>query len=201
MSKNERMAENIMNAWHKIVLDPPMQFIDLLAAETKKTAGVRPSEQDVKNFIRTKIGYPSEHEQSPPSDTRNIPNRIVHVHTNRKDKYTGTKPIWFSLGGEDRTVKSWKEMVVKVCEIAASQNKDTFEKGTWLIKGAGGRDEDRCYFATSQGSEDYLRKGKQVPGTGLHVETNLSANNAKSLCDAISNVFDYGKEIRVKLWE
>ena len=54
----------------------------------------------------------------------------------------------------------------------------------------------RPYFSRSK---DALGKGKKVPGTDIYVETNLSANNAKSLCDAISKVF-YGKEICVTLW-
>lgn len=191
MSKNVCMSENIFNAWKKIVLDPPMGFIELLAAETEKTAGIRPSGRDVKSFIRTKIALRSEHEESPPR-SRQTPNR-VYVHTNLDGEYAGTRPKWFSLGGEQRNVRTWREMVVKVCEIAAAQKKDDFKGVLFRICAHG----SRLYFSRSK---DALRKGKNVPGTDIYVTTNLSANNAKSLCDRISEIFGYGREIRVELW-
>ena len=54
----------------------------------------------------------------------------------------------------------------------------------------------RVYFSREQSA---LKEGRLVKGTDIYVETNLAANNAKALCDALVRLFGYGGAIEVGL--
>jgi len=83
-------------------------------------------------------------------------------------------------------------MLETLCAVIARQNPQEFPSVIQNIRG-----KRRIYFSVH---ENQLTKACKVPGTDIYVETNLSANNTKSLCDALSSYFGYGPVLVIEFF-
>ena len=166
-------------AWNRLVKDADEGLIELVASATEKLSGVKPSNERVGLFISDNtagLTLPTHDEDSksirishaPPSNSRYQPTG-----------YTGRRVSSFVLDGRTYEVESWKDMLVKVCEIEARRDPQKFEKVS-LLKG-----RKRTYFSPSSTS---LTSAIRVKGSKFYVETNLSANAVVRLCNDVLSV-------------
>lgn len=81
----------------------------------------------------------------------------------RKSPRKGTRPIAFTLGAERKEVSSWRDLMTKVCELAANKAGDEFERAALSIS----------RFSLSR---ENLHTALPITGTRLYVEGNLDAN-------------------------
>ncbi|MCK4527912.1 type I restriction enzyme HsdR N-terminal domain-containing protein [candidate division WOR-3 bacterium] len=102
------------------------------------------------------------------------------ITSNNEDKVR--KPIrkikGFSFNGETYKVKTWTDMLHKLCCLITILHTDTFMR---LL-------ELKSHFSTNV---DSLRRPKEIDGTDLYVDTNLSANGVEKLCKKIVELFEY----------
>ena len=184
--KKSLIERTLPKAWEKIITEPDEQLVELLADTTEKLCGYRPDSEAVAKFIHDII-------KSPP---------IMHTHTQnihtlspqkvKNDKkvyiptgYTGKSITAFVLDGTRYSVKSWKEMLLKVSELMYIKYPSRFEDVLTLV----GR--KRPYFSKNP---DELRIPSEIRGTGIYVETNLSANHIVKITKRVLNMFGYQED-------
>jgi negative regulator of replication initiation len=191
-SAEENCHTFIAQAWNHLLLVPPTELLRLLTSAVKKHFSIAVSEHDIRHFLLAKADAGAVPIASATSATRRVLRRRLEVEVNSAGQMKGGKPRSFSIGGETRLVNSWKELLVDLCEIIASQNKADFPLVIEHIQG-----KRRRYFSNRPGN---LTDARSVPGTNFFVEANLAANNIKSLCDALSQYFGYGPEVQLQFW-
>jgi hypothetical protein len=92
----------------------------------------------------------------------------------------------FTLEGVKKyKVRSWKELLIKICNIMMSTHRNNFEKVLKLV----GR--KRPYFTKNSGE---LRSPERINGTNIYVEVNLSANSIVKLSENILALFGYKED-------
>jgi hypothetical protein len=182
----------IAKAWNHLLLVPSTELLGLVASAVKQHFNLDVSEHDVRHFLQAKADAGAVPLTSATSARRRVLRTHLEVDVNASGRMKGAKPRSFSIGEETRLVNSWKEMLVDVCGIVASQNKADFPRVVEHIHG-----KRRSYFSLRP---DHLTDGRRVPGTNVFVEANLSANNIKSLCDTLSRYFGYGPEVQLQFW-
>jgi hypothetical protein len=181
--------DTILMAWKKLTLNPPMSLIELITKETEASTMLTPSSSDVKAFITTKLALRFENEIILPK--REMYTKMIYVSTGSRGRFAGTQPECYQIDGKMRVVNNWREMIRDLCELVANENRDNFPKVLDLIRG-----DRREYFAKDM---KYLKVWHRIGETNILVETNLSANNSKTLCDAIAKLFGYESPIKVNI--
>jgi negative regulator of replication initiation len=94
---------------------------------------------------------------------------------------TGRKPIAIAVLGESQPVRSWKGVLLAVCNVLARRYPDDFATQAAQIKG-----RKRHYIAPA--SEGMISPAP-IENTNLWVETNLSAVNIIGLIDRMLQRF------------
>jgi negative regulator of replication initiation len=122
---------------------------------------------------------PHLEEEKPPSK------RSTYI----KKGYTGKMINAFVFNGKRYTVKSWKQLLLTVCNTIANLHKD-FDK-VLSLKG-----KKRPYF-TKNANE--LRAPKKISGTDIFVETNLPANHIVSLSEIVLSLFRYNEHLIIEI--
>ena len=88
----------------------------------------------------------------------------------------GLKPTSVSLYGRTFPATSWKGVLLTVCEVVREKHPKEFNRVLSL------RGRSRSYFSTDPGQ---LFKSAEVPGSNIHAETNLSANDIARRCQEV----------------
>lgn len=92
---------------------------------------------------------------------------------------------YFELNGIKYEVDSWRDMLLKICDLMRTAHKDQFDK----VLSLGGR--KRPYFSKDPAE---LRSPKPVTGTDIYVETNYSANEIVKFSKDIISLFGYSRD-------
>ena len=91
-------------------------------------------------------------------------------------------PLGFSFKGQRYQVGTFREILMTLCGIVNRVHGQDFQKVLSL------RGRRKPYFAT-----DYrgMNSPQEVPGTGIYVETVLSANAVRDRCNELLEIFGY----------
>ena len=98
--------------------------------------------------------------------------------------------FWFS--GVVYEVGSWRDLLMKLCNIIRTEHKGEFEKVLEL------RGRKRLYYSRD---ENQLKHPKRIANTDIFAETNLSSLNTAVVCGHLLDKFAYERDIRVKIME
>ena len=121
--KKHQIAVTLPEAWNQLVSEPEGLIIDLLVEKTRELCGHKPQEKEVKKFLSVhlqtmRITQPSMDRKPDLSPKRNPSGSM-----------TGKKPTAFTFNGTKcDEVKSWKDMLVKFCEIVHKDQGSRFEE-------------------------------------------------------------------------
>ena len=183
--KQYLINETLPKAWSKIIEDSDEDLIELIAETTEKLCGYKPEYATVERFITSNL---------PKVDYSSIPK--PHVVTTRStgttskrtketiESYAYMSISSFVLNGTRYEVKSWKDMLIQICNILLATHRDKF-KQVLSLKG-----RKRPYFARNP---DELREPKMLNGTDIYIETNLSANGIVKRSRDVLSLFGYAK--------
>jgi len=172
------IKEHLPNAWQEIMKEPEKWLVDIVVTVTEGLCGYKPDKETVKNFLSSdtaiKLNISPSMKPEPPSK----PQEKKSV----QEFYTG-KPIHaFTFKEKKYMVKSWKDMLLKVCELMNAEHKDKFE---FLInlsgqeKGAFSKDKDRILIS------------EKIPGTDIYVNVDLTPKATLALCYEVISAFGY----------
>ncbi len=184
--KKSLIERTLPKAWEKIITEPDEQLVELLADTTEKICGYRPDSDTVAKFIHDTL-------KSPP--IVHMPTQDMHTLSPKKIKsnqkahtptgYTGKSITAFVLDGKRYSVKSWREMLLKVSELMYIKYPNRFEDVLTLV----GR--KRPYFSKNPNE---LRIPGEIRGTGIYVETHLNSNNCVKLTKKVLALFGYPED-------
>ncbi len=177
--KKRQISATLPEAWNQLVSEPEGLIIDLLVEKTRELCGHKPQEKEVKKFLSIhlqtiRITQPSMDRKPDPPPKRNPSGSM-----------TGKKPTAFTFNGTKcDEVKSWKDMLVKFCEIVHKDQGSRFEEVLSF------RGRKRPYFSRNP---DDLRENEVINETGIYVEANQSAESAIKLAKKLIAYFGYDK--------
>ncbi|RLG27098.1 restriction endonuclease subunit R [Methanosarcinales archaeon] len=178
------IKDTLPRAWDKLVKEPDESIIELLAETTEKLCGHKPDSDTVEDFLHSyvekidKIGY------EPSRPTVRTPPKTP-VGPQRGESYTRKSIVSFTFKGTGYEVRTWKDMLMEICNIMVNTHRNSFEQVLNLV----GR--KRPYFTKSP---DELRIPERINGTDIYVEVNLSANSIVKLSRDILALFGYGTD-------
>jgi predicted type IV restriction endonuclease len=195
-SGNQRqylIQETLPKAWMRLVTEPDELLVELIAETTEKLCGYRPNTSAVESFLRQNLTRESLIDNAPrettphiaykPPARRTVPEKRIFVE--RAQTYAHKEVAAFVWKGTEYKVDKWIYLLLQVCNIMASINKNDFDRVLELV----GR--KRPYFSKDP---DLLRGSRRVEDTDIYVETNLSANSIVQLSHTVISLFGYSAE-------
>lgn len=180
------IKETLPKAWHKIIEGPDEALIELIAETTEKLCGYKPEHSTVENFIKSifqRIEYPFPQKLGDIKVVQPTPRKISRIEI--EENYTYRSISSFIFRETRYEVRSWKDMLIKICDIMFTTHTDRFDQVLNLVG------LKRPYFTRNPNE---LRVPKLIKGTDIYVETNLSANGIVSLTMKILHSFGYTKD-------
>ena len=183
--KQYLIEETLPKAWSKIIEGPDEDLMELIAETTEKLCGYKPEYTIVERFITSniqKIEYLSIPKSSvvTTQSTSTISKRTEEI----VESYAHKSISSFVFKGTRYEVKSWKDMLIQICNIMLATHRDRFEQVLSLV----GR--KRPYFTRNPNE---LRIPEMLNGTDIYIETNFGANSIVKLSKDILSLFGYTK--------
>ncbi len=183
------LSDTIPQAWNEIIAEPESLLFDLIAEETEKICGYKPSASLIESFIeqnREQFHVDSEKILNGGIKT---PSKIAKQKKKKAvsdiDQYQGKKVTAFNFEGAKYSVEIWKDVIVKICELMYDKHQDNFST-VYNIKG-----KKNVYFSKK---EKELTVPRAIGKSGMFVETNFSAPNIAKLTKQIVNNFGYSSD-------
>jgi predicted type IV restriction endonuclease len=188
--RNLLIRGHLPKAWQKIISEPEKWLTNLLADVTKELCGYKPEREVVEEFLAHEVQVKADLERmlrpepsppSPPPDEAPLLYPEKTPASVRSEDFTGKSIIAFSLDGKRHEVKSWKAMFLKLSDVVLPKNK---------------KDELEVLFTLSTPQREYFSKnpyeflsGEKISGTGIYVDTNLSAREVVELSHKMLMLF------------
>lgn len=185
--EEDAIRQYLPMAWNKMIEDADENLIDLVAGATERVSGSRPPNERVGRFIaehRTSLLLEEPRGEMRPSRTTKPGPQSKYQPTG----YTGKQVSSFTLDGKTYSVNTWRDMLLKVCELTLQHNPRSSQELQSL------RGKKRFYFSPKPTS---LVAPAKVPGSSLYVETNLSANSIVKLCRNVLSVAGSSEDLRI----
>ena len=168
-AERHQVLETLPDVWNRLVSEPDSSIVNLLAERTHKLCVREPAGNEVEEFLTThrhqmqitpqlavpELNLPSEPEVTPEPARSGSAREILTAFTFNGRRYE------ISSVGRRYEVSSWREMLVKLCEIVHEAHTDRFEE-VLNIRGT-----KRTYF--SQNPDD-LHGPRPIDGTDIFVD-------------------------------
>jgi len=186
--KDQIINKALPQAWNKLILSS--DFIDSLNDMLEKICGYRAESEVIATFLASNQNKLFLEEEPTAKITKKNSQLTSPITKNNKSHdYTGKTIVSFTLNGKKFDVTSWKQLLVSTCdELNKVKNKEFYK--VLSMKG-----RKRPYF-TKNANE--LRAPEKIEGTGIFVETNLSANAIVNLCDEVLSLLGYKNNLEIQ---
>jgi hypothetical protein len=202
----DRQRENVLRqslpkAWNKIISDPDELLVDLIGETAEKICGHKPSSELICEFLSQCKDTFVVREQAPirreigPREDRAPVSRSPLLGSHAREErstYTGKTPLRFYFQGQPYTVHTWKDVLLKLCQLIAREKGPKFERVLEL----GGRKQ--YYFSLNPG---HIRHPRRIDGTKVFAMTCLSAEGIVRLCHQVLDLFGYPTDLRIETHE
>ena len=166
--KKRQISSILSEAWNQLVSEP--EIINLLAKKAGELCGYNPEKKEIEQFLLTHLS--------------NI--KITPPPTDRASM-KGTKPTAFTFNGTECEVESWKEMLVRLCEIVHNDQGSRFEEVLNLKIAKAGKLPD---FSRKEGD---FNAATEIKRTGIFVNTNKSADRIIRTAENLIAHFGYAE--------
>jgi len=184
--KKKILSEAIPKAWNKIIEEADELLIELINDTTEKLCGFKADVEMIEDFLSRYKNNLIIH-AIPPS-----PNQTVAQGITSTPEYTGKSISSFYFRGQRYEVRTWKELLMKLCDILNTTHRSEFHK-VLQLKG-----RKRQYFSRNK---DELWEPRKIAGTNIFAETNLSANNIVKICLDLLALFGYSSsDLRIEAY-
>lgn len=180
--KQYTIRDTLPKALKKLVAETDEILIDLIAETTESLCGYKPDHITVANFLGSNVLQSIVPSKQPITQQKV---KIAEISFEEGENYTGKTISAFTFKGKRYEAKTWKDLLIQICNIMFATHGDRFDQILKLI----GR--KRPYFTKNQNE---LRIPERVKGTTIYVEINLSANSIVKLSKDVLSVFGYSKE-------
>lgn len=185
--KDRRIRDTIPTAWRELCQQPDEMLVELLADKVESLCGHKPSAEVVGEFLARAIAAPTSPapgrgERPSPSEQPRTPRVVPPAAAGDDNTWTFKAPAAFTFRGQHYEVSTFKEILLKLSEVMHREHGQDFQKVLAL------RGRRRAYFA--QGNRE-MTEPREIPGSGIYVETCLSANAVRDRCHELLALFGY----------
>jgi predicted type IV restriction endonuclease len=183
----------IPEAWSQILTEPHDVLIKLIGETAEKISGV-PAEKDaVIKFLREYLKQPQKAEAPAPHQEKKAAPKtekaVLPPEKGAQKSYDGQSITSFSLKGKMYKVKSWEELLVKLCEVLRTEYHQDIESLQWHSVGK------KYYFNKNQNE---LRFPVGIAGTDIFVENYLTPNEAVKIAFSVLSEFGFaGNDLKI----
>ncbi len=192
--KQNILKDTLPKAWNKIIEESDELLIELINDTTEKLCGFKADTEMIKQFLSEN----KNHLLIPSTLSTRItqPARLQVTHPSpvsvsyRPEIYSGKSIKSFYFRGSQYDVWTWKELLIKLCDILNTIHGAEFNRVLNL------RGRKRPYFSRNK---DELWEPREISNTGIFAETNLSANSIVKICSDVLDLFGYSSnDLRIE---
>ncbi|MFC1793769.1 restriction endonuclease subunit R [Planctomycetota bacterium] len=175
------IQRTIPKAWKQLCEEPDEMLLELFAEKVESLCGHSPDLQMLAEYLVRPLRTDTIVTTKPLMRTPGL-----KTPTKLRRGYTGKFPIAYRFEGERCPVRSFKNILMGLCEALYGKHGTEFERVFNL------RGRKREHF-----SRDYrnMTDPKEIVDSGIYVETNLSANGIIGRCYQLLDLFDYHKNV------
>ena len=183
-AERHQILEALPKVWNQLVSKPDSSIVKLLAEQTHRLCVREPARKEVEQFLSGQLeqiqitSQPTTPASEPPLEPRPSP------EPSPSGSVTGKKPVAFTFNGSRYEVKSWKGMLIRLCDIVYSAHRNHFEEVLNL------RGKSRPPFSRNDNDLVYPA---QINGTNFFVETHGTANMVVRRAEDLIVYFGYNK--------
>ncbi|MEW6670436.1 MAG: hypothetical protein AB1427_01960 [Thermodesulfobacteriota bacterium] len=196
----------IPEAWAQILSEPNEKIIKLISETAEKICGAPPERDAVVKFLGERLKQPQPFEAPPAtrteekaatrtekatpsarSEERPAPRTEKAAPMPEKaaqQSYDGQTISFFALKGKKYKIRSWDELLVKLCEVLKTEHQRDIDSLQWHSVGR------KYYFNQNQNE---LRFPAGIPGTDIFVETYLNPNEVVKIALSVLNEFGFAE--------
>ena len=193
-SHQKLIEETLPEAWTRVTSDPHELLVDLLSETTEKICGYAPERKTVVTFLSESLNA-SQHlaiaasEKKAPAVSKPANKHLDRPAPIEKVKpsprgYDGQSISSFSFKQNNYKIKSWEDLVLKLCKVLKTKYDQDVEKLLWHSV------EGKYYFSRNS---DELRFPENIKGTDIFVETYMRPNEAAKAARSILSFFEYSE--------
>ncbi len=182
--KMQVLKKVLPEAWRRIIEGPDEELMNLLADTVERMSGYRPDPDIVEVFLKQIAGNHSGivSDNIEDGDSISSESRSIELSRVPSDFFTGRTIRACTFRGKRIPVSSWKEFLIRVSGMIASDHREDFER----VLGLRGR--KRPYFSKDRRE---LRFPESIGDTGIYVETNLSVRGVIDIVKRMLKEFGY----------
>ena len=189
------IGETLPEAWTKVISEPHELIVNLLRDTTEKICGFAPEREAVVTFLSDRL-YNSEPliltplEEKSQTVLKEDSKHVVRAESKEKTKpltrsYDGKSISSFSFKQKNFNIKSWDDLLLKLCEVLKNEDKQDIEKLLWHSVGK------KYYFSRNA---DELRFAESIKGTEIFVQTHMSPNEMVRIAHSILSFYGYSQD-------
>ena len=172
----EKAQKGMVDAWNNLIAEPPDNLITLLNESTFQVCNAKPGKPEVKKFFQS---HRVQFKVSDVSHSRPKP------ATNGVGGGQSGKPS-FIFRDTEYSVKTWEQMLVKLCELIYVEKQDEFDR-IMNVQGI-----NNLYFSRNP---DDLDKPKLIGDSGIFAATGrMKALRVEERCRRVLQEFGYDPE-------
>ncbi len=174
------VKENLPKAWDMIMKEPKRWLFDVLAEVTKQICGHKPDRTTVEEFINSRTDLKARVSTMLKPKPPVMPPKSKAAA--QREDYASKSIKAFAFKGKHYDVKSWKAMLVRICETIFPQHRDDLEV-LFTLSG-----KDKGYF--SKNPYEFLNCEK-ISGTNIYLDVGLNAKEVVDLAYKLILLFGY----------
>ena len=185
LSQKQRAMEDALPKARRIMSEPPYPSFPQAIMKIVTEAGFAVSEEEAIQVVKDSTKKPTPEPYKVLKRTEVTTSSRYAIDQEKSSQvlqssYAFDKPCKVILSGTSRSVRNWKEVIVKVCEILNELHPADHEKFLRLEK-----------YLSRDSSK--FRSPIEISSTGIFVETNRSANTIMKMCKKILVQFGYSE--------
>jgi len=170
--------EYLPKAWQEIIRKPEKWLVDVVVKVTEGLCGYKPDNETVKKFLSSDAAIYLEGTPSVKPGPPSKPQEKKSV----QESHAGKAIRSFTFREKKYAAKSWKDMLLKICELMNQEHKDKFE---FLINLYG--QEERVFSK----NRDKILISEKISGTDIYVNAGLTPKATLTLCYEIISTCGY----------
>jgi len=187
--KLQQTSQKVLpEAWSKILSEPHAVLIKLLSEAAEKISGFPVEKDAIIKFLNQRLRQPQQTEgpawQPEEKAVFRSEKAVPSPAKGAQKTYESQSIASFSLKGKTYKVKSWEDLLVKMCEVLKTEHLQDIESLQWLSVGK------KYYFNTNP---DELRVPASIAGTDIFVESYLSPTEAATLAQSVLAEFGFSE--------
>ena len=189
---SERLSTELPRIWASLLSDPPQSLLDLIEQRVFNATRLRPSHEQMFAFLTQRAAAVPESapslplaQVSQPSPPPTAPESSPE-ETSRRTRTPSVRPTAFTLWGQRREAKKWREVWIGVAEMLLDRH------GPSDFRRAAGSPNGKRSYIDWEPSE--VRRGQRLGDSPYYIDTHTDAKGSVHRARNLLEVFGYSPD-------